>query len=110
MRPGRPCNGHFQDGEPSPEGRNQTVDVGARLEGRIELDQWMRREKSLLKLRFDMGLKPIVGDVEKTSNVGGVVIDQPLPQLKNVQSVPLSPRQSETTHSFIPPSLKGGTN
>jgi hypothetical protein len=65
----------------------QIVDRAGVLKGRVELNQRIRPESTLIKARGDKGFDALVSNSDEAADVGGVVADQPLAKFEYIHVV-----------------------
>lgn len=63
---------------------DKVIDRPAGFKGRIELQQRLRPQGAPVQVAVDLGLDPLVGDIDETSGVAPVVLDQALPEIKYI--------------------------
>jgi hypothetical protein len=65
---------------------DQFVDGAAGLESGVELQERLGPERAVVERVFDPAFDPLVGDFDEAAGVVGVVVDEPLTEIKDVHS------------------------
>ena len=67
---------------------DELVDCPARLERGVQLDDRIGPEQALIELAIDVLRDPLVADDDEAARVVGVVVDEALTEIEDVQETP----------------------